>query len=259
MLLERVAWRPRMAIPHTSSRGPRQTSCPRRAAVLICASKRRDVDMMRFTLGIPGFDDAQIPRIIGLAGGSLLIANHVLGSQPTPLAQTLAEVLGLALASLAFAIPNLDAWVNGGKQAASATIADARNVFSLAEDLSEDAKVELAWASYVLLLNTGIAGLGMVAGDRILLLRGQVAGTAPALEDGAGGDWRAQTRGADAGHGDRPSFVPASMQNLLVKAFTTRHGQAPSRLYVWTADGQSLPPNDIVWLDALVTKLARAL
>lgn len=73
---------------------------------------------------------------------SMLKNNRLMHMSPFHISvQTLAEVLGLALASLAFAIPNLDAWVNGGKQAASATITGARNVFSLAEDLSEDAKV----------------------------------------------------------------------------------------------------------------------
>ena len=41
--------------------------------------------VFRFTLGIPGFDDAQIPRVVGAAGAALLAANHFLGAgTPSP-------------------------------------------------------------------------------------------------------------------------------------------------------------------------------
>lgn len=46
-----------------------------------------DVAVFRFTLGIPGFDDRFIPRVVGLALGALLVVNHVLGADPTPEAQ----------------------------------------------------------------------------------------------------------------------------------------------------------------------------
>lgn len=38
-----------------------------------------DIAVFRFTLGIPGFDDGLIPRIIGFAGLFVLFLNHVLG------------------------------------------------------------------------------------------------------------------------------------------------------------------------------------
>ena len=40
--------------------------------------------MFQFTLGIPGFDDALVPRIVGIAVILLLVANHVAGSNPAP-------------------------------------------------------------------------------------------------------------------------------------------------------------------------------
>ncbi len=46
-----------------------------------------DVAVFRFTLGIPGFEDRLIPRVVGVAIGALLAINHVLGAQPTPDAQ----------------------------------------------------------------------------------------------------------------------------------------------------------------------------
>lgn len=36
-----------------------------------------DVAVFRFTLGIPGFDDAMVPRIVGSICLLLLIANHI--------------------------------------------------------------------------------------------------------------------------------------------------------------------------------------
>ena len=42
-----------------------------------------DVAVFRFTLGIPGFDDDLIPRVVGVLGAALLVGNHVLaGSSP---------------------------------------------------------------------------------------------------------------------------------------------------------------------------------
>lgn len=46
-----------------------------------------DVAVFRFTLGIPGFEDRLIPRVVGVAIGALLAINHVVGAQPTPDAQ----------------------------------------------------------------------------------------------------------------------------------------------------------------------------
>lgn len=53
-----------------------------------------DIAVFRFTLGIPGFDDADIPRILGFAALALLAVNNVLNdatndaSQVSPTAQS---------------------------------------------------------------------------------------------------------------------------------------------------------------------------
>ena len=39
-----------------------------------------ELAVFRFTLGIPGFDDTYIPRVIGSLGILVLFANHFLGS-----------------------------------------------------------------------------------------------------------------------------------------------------------------------------------
>ncbi len=46
-----------------------------------------DVAVFRFTLGIPGFEDRLIPRVVGVIGLVLLGVNHILGAQPPPDAQ----------------------------------------------------------------------------------------------------------------------------------------------------------------------------
>ena len=48
-----------------------------------------ELAVFRFTLGIPGFDDTYIPRIIGSLGILVLLANHILGSSVVPDAQVL--------------------------------------------------------------------------------------------------------------------------------------------------------------------------
>ncbi len=53
--------------------GPRSTADP-----------ATDLAVFQFTLGIPGFDDAMVPRIVGFGVILLLIANHVAGSSPAP-------------------------------------------------------------------------------------------------------------------------------------------------------------------------------
>lgn len=43
--------------------------------------------VFRFTLGIPGFDDSNIPRVVGAVVAALVALNHVLGADPAPPAQ----------------------------------------------------------------------------------------------------------------------------------------------------------------------------
>ena len=48
-------------------------------------SNEPDLAVFRFTLGIPGFDDANIPRVIGVLCLLLLVLNHAFGSSsPAP-------------------------------------------------------------------------------------------------------------------------------------------------------------------------------
>lgn len=48
-----------------------------------------DIAVFRFTLGIPGFDDALIPRVVGILGAALILLNHVLDQSSSTPAQVL--------------------------------------------------------------------------------------------------------------------------------------------------------------------------
>ena len=49
-----------------------------------------DFAVFRFTLGIPGFDDDLIPRVVGCLGAVLLVANHIAAGPYTTAAQVTA-------------------------------------------------------------------------------------------------------------------------------------------------------------------------
>ena len=46
------------------------------------AAQDEEFAVFRFTLGIPGFDDEDIPRVVGFIGASLLVANHLASTSP---------------------------------------------------------------------------------------------------------------------------------------------------------------------------------
>ena len=62
---------------------------PVQRRIAIARANDLDIQVFRFTLGIPGFDDANIPRVIGAVGAVLLTLNHVLTAQPVPDTQVL--------------------------------------------------------------------------------------------------------------------------------------------------------------------------
>ena len=52
----------------------------------VCAEEP-DFAVFRFTLGIPGFDDADIPRVLGGLAIVLLVANHIFSEISTDASQ----------------------------------------------------------------------------------------------------------------------------------------------------------------------------
>eukprot|EP00877_Chromochloris_zofingiensis_P011945 jgi/Chrzof1/7003/Cz02g07090.t1_CCB2[v5.2] len=139
-----------------------------------------DVAVFRFTLGIPGFDDRQIPRIVGWTIAALVAINHVFGAQPTPGAQVRAEFLDLVLAVLCIVTPDIEdrlreVMPGRGRQQASATIPGAAQGFFLDPKLDDKTKNELAWMSFALLKNSNCCTI-IVINDQgtALLARGAI-------------------------------------------------------------------------------------
>lgn len=66
-----------------STRRSATSARPRRSLPRVTAMAAQQEDefaVFRFTLGIPGFDDQDIPRVVGLLGASLLAVNHFLAA-----------------------------------------------------------------------------------------------------------------------------------------------------------------------------------
>ncbi|XP_039682758.1 protein COFACTOR ASSEMBLY OF COMPLEX C SUBUNIT B CCB2, chloroplastic isoform X2 [Medicago truncatula] len=128
-----------------------------------------NLSVLRFTLGIPGFDESYLPRWIGYAFGSLLLLNHFLGSDSATVttAQLRTEVLGLSLASFSVVLPYLGKFLKGAQPVEQTTLPDeAQQVFVMSTDIADGLKEDLAWTSYILLRNTNaIAALIFIQGE----------------------------------------------------------------------------------------------
>jgi hypothetical protein len=159
-----------------------------------------EVAVFRFTLGIPGFDDALIPRVVGVLCATLLVLNHFLAPQPVSAAQVRVEALGACLAGVAVAAPSvqqrLEELAPGrGRRAAASNVSGGSNVFAVAGYLPETARQELAWASYALLKNANTCGVFATWQGKIVMCRGILGsniagGSANATLDAATAAWQ---------------------------------------------------------------------
>ncbi|KAF8379425.1 hypothetical protein HHK36_028860 [Tetracentron sinense] len=115
-----------------------------------------NLSVLRFTLGIPGFDESILPRWIGYGFGSLLLLNHFVGSNSTITpAQLSSEALGLSLAAFSIALPYLGKFLKGMTPMDQSTLPDGNvQIFVMSENLSDTQKEDLAWGTYILLRNT---------------------------------------------------------------------------------------------------------
>ncbi|GIL66602.1 hypothetical protein Vafri_20089 [Volvox africanus] len=245
-----------------------------------------DVAVFRFTLGIPGFDDRLIPRVVGTALGALLVVNHLAGVQPTPDAQLRSEWLGTLLATLCFFVPDIEerlreAMPGRGRQKTAEFIEGATNCFFLDPSLSEASKKELAWASFSLLKNTNCCGLLVAAGGRVLMARGAMG--APGITPGdAAASLTAlsedlATHGgsklAEVGSGamsqlwlpERSAFGSAGLQALMAlpagaQSFLAQHisslADRPGLLLVFSERPRALTDRERDWVAAIADKLS---
>ncbi|CAJ2666958.1 unnamed protein product [Trifolium pratense] len=128
-----------------------------------------NLSVLRFTLGIPGFDESYLPRWIGYAFGSLILLNHFLGSDSATVTspQLRTEVLGLSLASFSIVLPYLGKFLKGAQPVDQATLPDGtQQIFVMSTDIADGLKEDLAWTSYILLRNTNaIAALIFIQGE----------------------------------------------------------------------------------------------
>ncbi|KAF5827481.1 protein required for cyt b6 assembly [Dunaliella salina] len=137
-----------------------------------------DMAVFRFTLGIPGFEDRYIPRVVGGLGASLVLINHFLAAQVAPPSQVRGEFICIVLAAVCALAPDLEerlkqALPGRGRQATSANIPGAVNGFAFELSVQDAAKAELAWASFALIKNTNSCGVILLGpGQKVLLARG---------------------------------------------------------------------------------------
>ncbi|KAE9621020.1 putative cofactor assembly of complex C subunit B, CCB2/CCB4 [Lupinus albus] len=128
-----------------------------------------NLSVLRFTLGIPGFDESYLPRWIGYGFGSLLLLNHFFGSDSSTVtsAQLSTEVLGLSLASFSIALPYLGKFLKGAQPVDQTTLPEGtEQIFVMSSGIVDGLKEDLAWSSYILLCNTNaIAALISIQGD----------------------------------------------------------------------------------------------
>ncbi|TYI63897.1 hypothetical protein E1A91_D09G048300v1 [Gossypium mustelinum] len=119
------------------------------------SQQQMNLSVLRFTLGIPGLDESYLPRWIGYGFGSLLILNHLLGSDSVSAAQLRTEALGLSLAAFSITLPYLGKFLKGAAPLDQTTLPEgAEQIFVMSENVSVAQKEALAWATYVLLRNT---------------------------------------------------------------------------------------------------------
>ncbi|KAH7352843.1 hypothetical protein KP509_19G066300 [Ceratopteris richardii] len=136
------------------------------------ASPSVDVSVFRFTLGIPGFNDSDLPRVLGIAFGAILVLNHFLTGDYVTAAQWRSEIIGLCNVIFSISLPSIGMRLNGGGQVnAASSMPRSRQIFALSKTLSSEEKEELAWGTYVLLKNTRATSV-VVWNEHLICARG---------------------------------------------------------------------------------------
>lgn len=127
-----------------------------------------DLSVLRFTFGIPGFDESYLPRIIGATFGALVVANHLLSpSSPSP-AQLRSEALGVCLAAFSTSLSYLGKFLKGANPIDRSSLPEGnKQVFILSQNLSGIQKEDLAWGSYALLRNTNTMSVAIAVQDAL--------------------------------------------------------------------------------------------
>ena len=151
-----------------------------------------DFAIFRFTLGIPGFDDGDIPRVLGMLAGALLLANHA-SSGNVSSAQSRAELIGALLVCACFYAPELGRRIQEATTGSSSSskknsvdMLGGSSQFLVEESYKETKNTNYAWASYAALTNTNAKGVAFFEDTNEGKLMMTVArGSVRTIEDGA--------------------------------------------------------------------------
>ncbi|XP_039029088.1 protein COFACTOR ASSEMBLY OF COMPLEX C SUBUNIT B CCB2, chloroplastic isoform X1 [Hibiscus syriacus] len=136
------------------------------------SEQQLNLSVLRFTLGIPGLDESYLPRWLGYGFGSLLILNHLLGSDSVTAAQLRTEALGISLAAFSVTLPYLGKFLKGATPMDQTTLPEgAEQIFVMSQNVSGAQKEGLAWATYVLLRNTSSTSV-LILAQGALCIRG---------------------------------------------------------------------------------------
>ena len=235
-----------------------------------------ELAVFRFTLGIPGFDDALIPRVAGIVGIALLLLNHVLSDSPGG-SQTVTEIVGLMLAAVGMAAPTLqrrieEATPGKGRRPAVEDLEGASNAFAIAEQLTEEQKREAAWASFAIIKNANVCGIFISVRGSPVLCRGALGvgigageaclGSAQAayarMALGADVTEYYETRGRiDASPLRNCEIVPAGAGSVALVPVAPLDGRAPSvGSMVLVCDRErAMSPKEMAWCRSVASKL----
>ncbi len=123
----------------------------------------------------------QLPFVVGGLGGTLLFVNRVLTPQLTD-AQARSDGLGVIVCAVLILTGLL--WQEVQPRSPDAVDLIGEEGFELAPDLPDQVKIELAWASHLLLTNTGTRSLVVFYQGKVLLRRG-ILGTNADVKPGA--------------------------------------------------------------------------
>ena len=123
----------------------------------------------------------RLPIVVGALGGTLLFINRIATSELSS-SQSRADALGVILSAVLILVGLL--WQRIQPKTPEAVTLIGSEGFELAEDIPETVKIELAWASHLLLTNTATRSVVVYFDKRVLLRRG-VLGSEAALTPGS--------------------------------------------------------------------------
>lgn len=238
--------------------------------------------IFRFTLGIPGFDDEDIPRAVGVLGAVGLCANHAAASASVIASGALerSETIGVGLCIACMLAPELGRRLKGAKGREKAIGEDvdggASAVFALGEDESSSVKEDCAWATYAILTNTVATGVMFVnARGEVSVVRGTARGRDDGGVDASKSEtlrrvtlaWTQATAASSAPTSPPSEYFPTRWDIDRVgantwaflppaaEAIAVERAPAGGALLVWSDAARAFSRKDRAWFAALARKL----